>query len=97
MKFVPVKSAGQLDLQAMHRVRERLVSQRTGVINQIRAFLFERGIPVRRGVHALRSELPIILASREDVVSLCMRHMIESLVADWMTASKTFPMGLWRW
>ena len=39
MKFVE-----QLDLQALHRVRERLVSQRTGIINQIRAFLLERGI-----------------------------------------------------
>jgi transposase len=34
MKFVPTKTAEQLDLQAMHRVRERLASQRTGVINQ---------------------------------------------------------------
>jgi hypothetical protein len=36
MKFVATKSAEQLDLQALHRVRERLVSQRTGIINQIR-------------------------------------------------------------
>jgi len=44
MKFVATKAADQLDLQALHRVRERLVSQRTGIINQIRAFLLERGI-----------------------------------------------------
>ena len=44
MKFVATKTADQLDLQALHRVRERLVSQRTGIINQIRAFLLERGI-----------------------------------------------------
>src|SRR5579859_3010643 len=43
MKFVTTKTADQLDLQALHRVRERLVSQRTGIINQIRAFLQERG------------------------------------------------------
>src|SRR5437588_7144559 len=42
MKFVATKTAEQLDLQALHRVRERLVSQRTGVINQIRAFMLER-------------------------------------------------------
>ena len=41
MKFVATKTADQLDLQALHRVRERLVSQRTGIINQIRAFLLE--------------------------------------------------------
>ncbi len=44
MKFVVTKTADQLDLQALHRVRERLVSQRTGIINQIRAFLLERGM-----------------------------------------------------
>ena len=37
MKFVATKTSDQLDLQALHRVRERLVSQRTGIINQIRA------------------------------------------------------------
>ena len=41
MKFVATKTADQLDLQALHRVRERLVSQRTGITNQIRAFLLE--------------------------------------------------------
>ena len=34
MKFVATKTADQLDLQALHRVRERLVGQRTGIINQ---------------------------------------------------------------
>ena len=48
MKFVATKTADQLDLQALHRVRERLVSQRTGIINQIRAFLLERGVAVGR-------------------------------------------------
>jgi transposase len=50
MKFVATKTAEQLDLQALHRVRERLVSQRTGIINQIRAFMLERGIAVRQGI-----------------------------------------------
>ena len=44
MKFVATKTADQRDLPALHRVRERLVSQRTGIINQICAFLLERGI-----------------------------------------------------
>jgi transposase len=43
MGFVVTKSAEQPDLQAPHPVRERLVRQRTGIINQIRAFLLERG------------------------------------------------------
>ena len=83
MKFVPTKTAEQLDLQALHRVRERLVSQRTGVINQIRAFLLERGIAVRQGRQFLRAELPTILATRSDVLSSRMQHVIEGLAEDW--------------
>jgi len=58
MKFVATKTADQLDLQALHRVRERVVGQRTSIINQIRAFLLERGIAVRQGLRFLRAELP---------------------------------------
>ena len=49
MRFVPIKTDDQLDLQALHRVRDRLVSRRTSVINQMRAFLLERGITFRQG------------------------------------------------
>jgi transposase len=83
MKFVATKTADQLDLQALHRVRERLVSQRTGIINQIRAFLLERGIAVRQGLRFLRTELPIILATRSDVVSPRMMRITEDLAGDW--------------
>ena len=69
MKFVAAKTAEQLDLQALHRVRERLVRQRTGIINQIRAFLLERGVAVRQGSRFLRAELPRILAAPPDVLS----------------------------
>ena len=83
MKFVATKTADQLDLQALHRVRERLVSQRTGIINQIRAFLLERGIAVRQGQRFLRVELPRILAMPPDVLSPRMVRVIEDLASDW--------------
>ena len=83
MKFVATKTADQLDLQALHRVRERLVSQRTGIINQIRAFLLERGIAVRQGQRFLRAELPRILATPSDVLSPRMLRLIENLADDW--------------
>jgi transposase len=83
MKFVATKTAEQLDLQALHRVRARLVSQRTGIINQIRAFLLERGVAVRQGLRFLRTELPNILATRSDVLSPRMVHVIEELAGDW--------------
>jgi transposase len=44
MRFVPIKTDDQLDLQAIHRVRDRLIARRTSVINQLRAFLLERGM-----------------------------------------------------
>src|SRR6516225_3593215 len=83
MKFVATKTADQLDLQALHRVRERLVSQRTGIINQIRAFLLERGIAVRQGLRFLRLELPGVLATRTDVLSPRMVRILEDLSGDW--------------
>ena len=86
MKFVATKTAEQLDLQALHRVRERLVSQRTGIINQIRAFMLERGIAVRQGIGFLRTELPTILATRTDALSPRMLRVIEELAGDWRRA-----------
>ena len=83
MRFVATKTVDQLDLQALHRVRERLVSQRTGIVNQIRAFLLERGVAVRQGLRFLRTELPRILAAPSDVVSPGMVRIIEDLAGDW--------------
>jgi len=83
MKFVATKSVDQLDLQALHRVRERLVRQRTGIVNQIRAFLLERGIAVRQGPRSLRIELPRVLAQPCEVLSPRMARIIEGLASDW--------------
>jgi transposase len=83
MKFVATKTPDQLDLQALHRVRERLVRQRTGITNQIRAFLLERGIAVRQGLRFLQAELPRILATRTDVLSPRMLRIVEDLAGDW--------------
>ena len=59
------------------------MSQRTGVINQIRAFMLERGIAVRQGLRFLRAELPGLLATRGDVLSPHMIGLIEDLAGDW--------------
>lgn len=82
-RFVPPKSNEQLDLQALHRVRTRLVSQRTAVINQIRGFLLERGIIVRQGLRFLRQLLPDILAKPTDVLSPRMVRIVGDLAGDW--------------
>src|SRR5438477_5187904 len=61
MRFVPIKSDDQLDLQSLHRVRERWVMRRTAVINQIRGLLLERGITLRQGRRHVDAALPGIL------------------------------------
>src|ERR1041385_5724655 len=60
MRFVPIKTEEQLDLQAVHRVRERWVMRRTAVINQIRGLLLERGLPLTKGRRHVEEALPRI-------------------------------------
>src|SRR5499425_146616 len=83
MHFVTIKTPDQMDLLALHRVRSRLVSQRTGVINQIRGFLIERGITVRQGPAPLRKALPDVLSSPPEALSPRMLRLIAELDGDW--------------
>ena len=66
MRFVPIKTDDQLDLQAMHRVRDRLVARRTSVINQLRAFLLERGMVFARTPVKLKQAMPEILETQRN-------------------------------
>lgn len=84
LKCVTEKTQEQLDLQALHRVRARLVSRRTATINQIRAFLIEQGITVRRGARSLRNSLFAILENRRDEISGRMSDIIVGLYEDWL-------------
>ena len=83
MRFVPIKTEDQLDLQALHRVRDRLVARRTSVINQIRAFLLERGISFRKGPASLRRQMPEILENAEAKLSTSMRRLLDFLWQEW--------------
>jgi transposase len=83
LRVVQEKTQDQLDLQALHRVRSRLVSRRTATINQIRAFLIEQGIAVRTGARSLRNSLLAILENRQDEISPRMRGLITGLYEDW--------------
>ena len=84
LPVVPEKSQEQLDLQALHRVRSRLVSRRTATINQIRAFLIEQGITVRKGLRALKNSFETILKERKDEISPRMRTILIGLYGDWL-------------
>jgi transposase len=83
MHFVSIKTPDQMDLLALHRVRSRLVSRRTGVINQIRGFLIERGITVRQGPAPLRKALSDILSSNSATLSPRMVRLVGDLGEDW--------------
>jgi transposase len=69
MRFVPIKTDDQLDLQSLHRVRERWVVRRTAVINQMRGMLLERGITIRKGRHYIEESLPSILEDADKKLS----------------------------
>jgi len=83
MRFVPIKTDEQLDLQALHRVRDRLVHRRTAVINQIRGFLLERGITFAKGPAKLRNQMSAILEDAEQSLSTRMRNLIARLWQEW--------------
>ena len=86
MRFVPIKTIEQLDLQAIHRVRSGLVSRRTGVINQIRSFLQDRGVSVSQGPSSLARALPGILKNGE--LSTGMRRLLETLHEQWLEINR---------
>lgn len=79
MRFVPIKTDDQLDLQAIHRVRDRLISRRTAVINQLRAFLLERGLVFAKTPAKLRPALPDILENANLDLTAQMRSLIDLL------------------
>ncbi len=79
MRFVPIKTDDQLDLQSLHRVRERWVMRRTAVINQIRGLLLERGITFRKGRCHLDAALPGILEDATTGLSGAVRLLLAQL------------------
>jgi len=83
MRFVPIKTDDQLDLQALHRVRDRLVQRRTAVINQIRGFLLERGITFQRGPAKLRNQMPVLLEDANQSLTPRLRKLLAHLWQEW--------------
>src|SRR6202171_2465048 len=79
MRFVPIKTDDQLDLQSLHRVRERWVTRRTAVINQIRGLLLERGITLRKGRRYIDEALPGILEDADAKLSGTLRLLLAQL------------------
>jgi transposase len=79
MRFVAVKRSDQFDLQALHRVRDRLVSSRTRLISQMRGFLLEYGIALRNGSGLFRHELPAVVADERNELTPAIRALLAEL------------------
>lgn len=82
MRFVEIRSPEQVDLQALHRVRDRLVAQRTRVICQMRAFCLEYGIAMHQGAAKFKADLPRVVADEENDLSSAMRRLLTELFDD---------------
>lgn len=83
MRFVDLKTAEQLDTQSLHRVRDRLVGERTALVNQLRAVLLERGIAIPQGRRRLERRLAEMLEGEDLQLSPRMRSLLEDMQAEW--------------
>jgi transposase len=83
MRFVPLKTPAQLELQAIHRARFRLVARRTALINQIRSFLFEQGVVTRTGRRSLEHSFPGLLADDAVLLPARLRWLLGTLWTEW--------------
>src|SRR5262249_11857609 len=81
MRFVPVKTAAQLEVQALHRVRQQLVKSRTALINQVRGLLAEHGIVIPQGRAQLQHGLALILEDADHRLSSIMREILGEIGA----------------
>ena len=76
MRFVSVKTTAQQDIQALHRLRERRLSDRTALCNQLRGLLAEYGLIFPKGVNTLRRHLPEVLEDAENGLSELFRTLL---------------------
>src|SRR6201984_1535716 len=84
MRFVELKSQEQLDMQTLHRSRDRLVGERTALINQLRAILLERGITVPQGRRKLEEQLAEVLAVGGGAsLSSRMPRLVDDMRTEW--------------
>jgi transposase len=95
MRFVPIKTEEQLDLQALHRVRERWVMRRTAVMNQIRSLLLERGLTLPKGRSHLGQMLPRVLEDAELKLSGAFRALLAQLKLE--LEQLAARMSRWTW
>lgn len=90
MRFVPVKTVAQQDVQNVHRQRERLKKERTALVNQIRGLLMEYGIVIHKGVTAVRKSLPGVLEDADNGLSPQARELFAELQEELLLVDERF-------
>lgn len=78
VRFVPIKSAAQLDLQAVQRMRSKLIGDRTGLSNQLRGLLSEHGIVIPKSLSMLHKRIPAILEDADNGLSALFRRLLHN-------------------
>ena len=82
MRFVKPKTVSQQDIQAVHRIRQELMSHRTAKANQIRGLVTEYGIVAPLGLAALRTAIPCWLEDAENGLTVLFRSLLHGLWED---------------
>ena len=90
MRFVPIKSVEQQDVQNFHRQRERIKKERTALVNQIRGLLAEYGVVINQGVAAVRKSLPEILEDAENGLTARSRELFAELLEELWALDQRF-------
>jgi len=86
MRFVPVKTTEQQDLQMLHRTRDRLITQRTGLINHIRGLLGEYGVVIPVGAFRFRKDIRTAIS--EASLSTLAKQNFNALIAEFEALDK---------
>jgi transposase len=84
MRFVPIKRVEQQDLQALHRVRARLIKARTALVNEIRGLLSEYGMIVPQGITKFRRLIVPTLEAGQAQLTPCSRELFRQLYEEFL-------------
>src|SRR3989442_10541670 len=88
LRFVPTKEVDQQDLQALHRVRERLIGARTALVNEVHGLLHEYGIVIPKGVAKFRQAVVGKLESEQDKLTPLSQEMFWKLIDEFAALEK---------
>jgi transposase len=88
MRFVPIKDIDQQDIQSLHRVRDRLIGERTALVNEVHGLMTEYGIVIPKGVPKFRKAVVEKLESEKDKLTALSQEMFWKLVEEFVELEK---------